>query len=139
MFHLGVLPYGSCQSEERPTPIPAKQVRGRVGRGQYPGTCYLVATPKTSDGEERLAALGCDGGFALAEKDLEIRGAGDLLGATQSGTTKDLKVANILSDVALLTWAKKDATLIIAEDAKLARRPQLRAEIDTALGEDAAA
>lgn len=113
------------------------QVRGRVGRGQHPGTCYLVATPKTSAGEERLAALvASDDGFALAEKDLEIRGAGSVLGAMQSGTTRDLRVANIVQDVELLAAAKADAALIVAEDPRLARRPQLRSEIDLVLGDE---
>jgi len=69
---------------------------------------------------------------------LEIRGAGQILGAMQSGTTRDRGSPHV-KDTELLTWAKEDAAPIISEDTRLARRPQLRAEIYAALGEEAAA
>jgi transcription-repair coupling factor (superfamily II helicase) len=66
------------------------QVRGRVGRSHHRAYCYLIVPPKlTPDAEKRLEALAAveelGAGFALATHDLEIRGAGELLGEDQSG------------------------------------------------------
>lgn len=116
------------------------QLRGRVGRGPFPAVCYLVGSPRTRAGQERLEALcATTDGFVLAEQDLQIRGAGQVLGAMQSGSTRDLKVADILRDTRLLEWAKADAAALVAEDPHLSRRPQLRCEVEAALGEQAAA
>lgn len=113
------------------------QLRGRVGRGQWPGCCYLVADPKTANGKERMKAM-CDtsDGFVLAEMDLEIRGAGRISGSTQSGSGRDLRVANVMADSELLRWAKQDATSIVAGDPHLAAYPTLRAEIEDAVDAD---
>lgn len=65
------------------------QIRGRVGRSELPSSCYLISdTEPESVAAERLQAL-CDtqDGFTLAEKDLELRGPGDLFGDKQSGTS----------------------------------------------------
>lgn len=114
------------------------QLRGRVGRGQWPGTCYLVAQPRTKNGEQRLKALvDSTNGFELAELDLQIRGTGSLLGADQSGAAREMRVADILNDVELVTWAKADAAEVVASDPKLDRHPALRAEIVRALGDEA--
>ena len=62
------------------------QLRGRVGRGADASWCFLVADPTTTDGEARMEAIAAStDGFLLAEKDLEIRGAGEVLGEAQSG------------------------------------------------------
>ncbi len=115
------------------------QLRGRVGRGQHAGTCFLVAQPKTKNGKERIEALcASTDGFKLAEMDLAIRGTGQLLGGAQSGAARDLKVADVLNDTTLVAWAKEDAATIVTQDPLLARRPQLRDEITRALGEEAA-
>lgn len=115
------------------------QLRGRVGRGQWPGTCYLVAQPRTSTGEQRIQALvDSTNGFELSELDLAIRGAGSILGADQSGTARDMRVADILNDVELVNWAKADAKMLTDGDPKLDRSPALRAEFSRALGPDAA-
>jgi ATP-dependent DNA helicase RecG len=96
------------------------QLRGRVGRGGKGGACILIGKPMTPDAEARLAALAASGdGFALAERDLEIRGFGDLLGVRQSGMPP-FKVADLTRDLDLLTLARRDAAAVAAEDPLLA-------------------
>jgi ATP-dependent DNA helicase RecG len=74
------------------------QLRGRVGRGQHPGLCILFGDAN----QPRLRALGEEtDGFRLAEVDLEIRGAGDLLGTRQHGLPT-LRVARLPDDADLL-------------------------------------
>lgn len=112
------------------------QLRGRVGRGDHPGVCLLLADPTTSEGEERLAAMvATNDGFRLAEEDLRIRGQGTVFGTRQSGV-KDLKIADILSDFELLTVARRDAFAMVDSDPTLAGHPQLREEVAAMLGEE---
>ncbi|MFG0298983.1 MAG: ATP-dependent DNA helicase RecG [Phycisphaerales bacterium JB047] len=110
------------------------QLRGRVGRGQKPGVCVLIGNPKTEDGMARLNAMvETTSGFVLAEKDLEIRGAGDVFGTRQSGMMP-FKMADPMKDTELLQMARRDAAEWIAlsptlerpEDT-LARRRMLKA------------
>lgn len=110
------------------------QLRGRVGRGQKPGVCVLIGNPKTEDGVARLNAMvETSSGFILAERDLEIRGAGDVFGTRQSGTPP-FRVADPMRDLELLQMARRDAagwialspTLDRQEDA-VARRRMLKA------------
>jgi ATP-dependent DNA helicase RecG len=88
------------------------QLRGRVGRGAEQSYCLLVSRPReqlTESAKERLEALVATGdGFELAEKDLEIRGEGQLLGTRQSGLS-DLKFTRLRSDRALLEEARDAA------------------------------
>ncbi len=99
----------------------------------------LVGTPKTADAAQRIDALcASTDGFDLAEVDLRIRGWGTLLGASQAGAATELRVADILTDTDLVSWARKDAITILEADPHLARRPGLRDEIRRAVGEDAA-
>ncbi|MBI4390314.1 MAG: ATP-dependent DNA helicase RecG, partial [candidate division NC10 bacterium] len=85
------------------------QLRGRVGRGEDPGTCYLIPGPvPTEGGMARLEALvRAQDGFAVAEADLTLRGGGDLLGTRQAGLPP-LSFAS-LGDAPLLTAAREDA------------------------------
>lgn len=113
------------------------QLRGRVGRGQHPGVCLLLADPTTTEGEERLAAMvGTNDGFRLAEEDLRIRGQGTVFGTRQSGV-KDLKLANILTDFDILVPARHDAFALVDSDTTLSGHPELRAEVQAMLGDDA--
>ncbi len=81
------------------------QLRGRVGRGEHPGLCILFGDPK----QPRLAALAEEtDGFRLAEIDLRIRGAGDLLGTRQHGLPT-LRVARLPDDADLLERTRKRA------------------------------
>ncbi|MDH5526437.1 MAG: ATP-dependent DNA helicase RecG [Nitrospirota bacterium] len=98
------------------------QLRGRVGRGKWPGECLLVASPAVSrDGRERLKALvDSNDGFVIAERDLEIRGPGELFGRRQSGLP-ELKVANLITDAALLSSAREEAARLLDQDPVLSR------------------
>lgn len=114
------------------------QLRGRVGRGKHASTCVLAGEVSTPDGIQRMEALcASTNGFVLSEKDLQIRGHGQVLGSTQAGMS-DLRVASLDRDRDLLAAAKVDADTLVGNDPELARRPGLRAEIDNALGPDAA-
>ncbi|WP_420629394.1 ATP-dependent DNA helicase RecG [Candidatus Leptofilum sp.] len=94
------------------------QFRGRVGRGQYQSYCLLVADSDTPDAEERLSALTqTNDGFALAEKDLEIRGPGEFFGRRQSGLP-ELKLASLL-DMDMLKIAQTEAQTIAEADPNL--------------------
>jgi len=113
------------------------QLRGRVGRGEYPATCLLIADPTTGDAEERIAAMvETTDGFRLAEEDMRIRGQGTVFGARQSGLT-DLRLADLLRDVEMLVAARREAFALVARDPKLANHPELADEVQALLGGDA--
>ena len=90
------------------------QLRGRVGRGAEASTCLLMYRPplgKTA--EARLTKLrDSEDGFEIAEEDLRLRGAGDLLGVQQSGLP-NFAIANLESDGELMRIAQDDARLIL--------------------------
>ena len=96
------------------------QLRGRVGRGNEKSYCILSTKVKLSaDAKQRLKIM-CEtnDGFKIAEKDLEIRGPGDIEGTRQSGLL-NFKLANIIEDRKILEAARLTAEKIIDEDAKL--------------------
>lgn len=100
------------------------QFRGRVGRGKYQSFCFLFTDSTSSTTHKRLKALiKNSNGFELAEKDLEIRGPGELIGVRQSGLP-DLAMAS-LSDAELIKNAREEAEKLIGEDSKLAKYPKL--------------
>ena len=105
------------------------QLRGRVGRGAAASTCILVYTPPLGGpARTRLKALrDTEDGFVLAEQDLTLRGAGDVLGTRQSGLP-DLRLADLAAHQDLLAAASDDARLILARDPglKTARGEALR-------------
>lgn len=89
------------------------QLRGRVGRGHKKSYCILVADPKTDYGKSRLDAIKTTtNGFQLAQKDLELRGSGDLFGEKQSGLPK-FKLGDPIKDLKIMEAAKKEAQLLI--------------------------
>lgn len=97
------------------------QLRGRVGRGEKPGLCVLIADPVTADGEARLeAVVSTDDGFRIAELDMEIRGPGELVGSRQSGLPP-FAVASLPRDFDLLRAARRDAEAWIDSDPTLQR------------------
>ncbi len=94
------------------------QFRGRVGRGEYPSYCLLVADAVTPEAETRLKAVeSTHDGFRLAEEDLKLRGPGEFFGTRQSGLP-DLRVAR-LSDVDSLERARAEALEIFRRDPDL--------------------
>jgi ATP-dependent DNA helicase RecG len=96
------------------------QLRGRVGRGAHPSSCYLVASKLAGDARERLEALvSTSDGFRLSEIDLQIRGAGNMLGREQSGTVSGLKVADLLTDGDIIRSARSAAFDLVKRDPSL--------------------
>jgi ATP-dependent DNA helicase RecG len=99
------------------------QLRGRVGRGAEQSYCLLVSRPReelTDAAVERLEALvATNDGFELAERDLEIRGGGQLLGTRQAGLS-DLRFARLLRDRPLLEQARAAAQTLVDEEGPLA-------------------
>ncbi len=114
------------------------QLRGRIGRGEEPGTCVLLADPTTEDGKRRIDAMvDTEDGFLLAEIDLAIRGQGTVFGERQSGLG-DLRLADIIRDFDLLVAARQEAFAIVADDPSLESAPELRDELQAFLGEEVA-
>lgn len=92
------------------------QLRGRVGRGEHQSYCILLADPKSDEGKERMISMvEMTDGFRLAEKDLELRGAGDFFGKKQSGMP-EFKVADLVHDYRALETARQDAAVLVASN-----------------------
>ena len=106
------------------------QLRGRVGRGSVKSTCLLLyAQPLGETARARLAIMReTEDGFRIAEEDLRLRGAGELLGTRQSGLP-DMRLADLSVHGELLQAARDDARLVIERDPDLesARGTALRA------------
>jgi ATP-dependent DNA helicase RecG len=86
------------------------QLRGRVGRGDKPGFCFLVVDKELApEAHQRLEVIEKNlDGFVIAEEDLKFRGEGDLFGVDQSGTTTTKKLANFLTHTAILEQVVAD-------------------------------
>ena len=96
------------------------QLRGRVGRGSEKSYCILITGSKNSrDARERINIM-CttDNGFIIAEKDLELRGPGDIEGTRQSGAL-NFKIASIVDDKDILEMARFEAEEILTKDIEL--------------------
>lgn len=93
------------------------QLRGRVGRGDKKSSCILLyKAPLSQSGKERLNILReSEDGFLIAEKDWELRGSGDLLGAAQSGLPR-YRLADLDKHRDLLETATQDARLLVRND-----------------------
>ncbi len=96
------------------------QLRGRVGRGAEKSFCILLTGVKVSrEARERIHIMcATNDGFAIAEKDLEIRGPGDIEGTRQSGAL-NFKIASILNDRGILEVARDEAEKLVTEDRDL--------------------
>ncbi len=113
------------------------QLRGRVGRGEGRSYCLLFSRAEPGDpAHARLKALlQTDDGFELADRDLELRGEGHIMGARQAGAS-DLKFARLGRDRAVLLRARELAVELLADDPQL-EAPQhlpLRAAVGEAFG-----
>ena len=104
------------------------QLRGRIGRGDRASTCLLLyADPLGQTAKARLTAMReTQDGFKIAEEDLTLRGAGEVLGTKQSGV-QEFKIADLATDRDLLTMAQNDAKYILNID------PELKTERGKAL------
>jgi ATP-dependent DNA helicase RecG len=93
------------------------QLRGRIGRGEDKSTCLLLfGAPLTRNARERLKILReTEDGFRIAEEDLRLRGAGEILGTRQSGLP-GFRIADIAAHGELMETARDDAALILAND-----------------------
>jgi len=96
------------------------QLRGRIGRGDQPSTCILLYQPPLGEvARQRLAILReTDDGFRIAEEDLRLRGAGEVLGTRQSGLPV-LRLADLAQHEELVAIAHDDARLILDRDPDL--------------------
>ena len=96
------------------------QLRGRVGRGSEKSYCILLTSQKlTNEAKERLKIMtATNNGFQIAEKDLELRGPGEIEGTRQSGAL-NLKLADLIKDKAILEEAKNAAEAIVTHDPEL--------------------
>lgn len=96
------------------------QLRGRVGRGAEKSYCILLTGKKLGNvARERMKIMtSTNNGFVIAEKDLELRGPGDIEGTRQSGVV-DFKLANIVNDRAMVDAAKKMTEEILTDDPDL--------------------
>jgi len=97
------------------------QLRGRIGRGTEPSTCYLIPRGKLSDEARRRldAVASSDDGFELAEVDLDIRGPGEFFGTKQSGLP-EFRLAHVVRDAAILAAAREEAFALVERDFDLA-------------------
>ena len=86
------------------------QLRGRVGRGDKPGFCFLVLDKElTPESYHRLEVIEKNlDGFVIAEEDLKFRGEGDLFGVDQSGSVSSKKLANFITHSDILEQVVKD-------------------------------
>ena len=97
------------------------QLRGRVGRGQYQSYCILVPQHAGSVAKERMDII-CStrDGFKIGERDMQLRGPGEILGTRQSGEL-ELKAGDIFKDRSILYWAIEDRDEILMQDPGLSR------------------
>lgn len=113
------------------------QLRGRIGRGDVPGLCLLVTAAEAgTPARERVEAVAATlDGFELAQKDLELRQEGDVLGSVQSGRRSSLRLLRVVKDGDLILEARSIAEQVLAEDPTLLRHPALRGALERRLDE----
>lgn len=94
------------------------QLRGRVARGALQGICAAVTGGGSGEHPRVDAFVATTDGFRLAERDLELRGPGDLVGTRQSGVPP-LYLADLLRDTAVVAEARRDALAMFQRDPEL--------------------
>ena len=113
------------------------QLRGRVGRGGVPGLCLMVTQAEVETlARERVEVVASTlDGFELAQKDLELRQEGDVLGSTQSGGRSSLRLLRVAKDGVLITEARAIAQVVLADDPELLAHQALRTALARRLDE----
>ena len=105
------------------------QLRGRVGRGSRQSFCIFYGADRGAEARERLSTLvHTNDGFVIAQKDLEMRGAGDFFGTRQHGLPP-MKMANLAGDTRLLEQARQEADALLEQDPELEGQPLLKAKV----------
>lgn len=114
------------------------QLRGRVGRSSTPSVCLLVSAPTENPvTKERLEAIaGTTDGFVLAQKDLELRKEGDVLGQAQAGHVSGLRFLSVIKDEAIIAGARQAGLQLLEEDPALSSAPGLRNAVLDRSGHD---
>jgi ATP-dependent DNA helicase RecG len=117
------------------------QLRGRVGRGSAASWCLLHTTAELgTPARDRVDAVAATlDGAALARVDLEQRREGDVLGASQSGRGRKVRLLDLLEHEAVIRAARQEAVALVAADPTLSRHPALSRAIRAALDETDAA
>ena len=117
------------------------QLRGRVGRGTVPGLCLFVTRAEEGTiSRERVDAVASTlDGFELAQKDLELRQEGDVLGSIQSGGRSSLRLLRVAKDGDLISDARMLAAGVLESDPTLTNHPALREALARRLDETEAA
>ena len=111
------------------------QLRGRVGRSDYPGRCFLMGGAPTAEAEERLRAIvRTTDGFELAEVDLDLRGEGTVMGERQKGRN-DLRLASLRRDREWVEAAREVALVLTGDAGGMMDYPDLADEVRLFLGE----
>lgn len=104
------------------------QLRGRVGRGGTDSWAFLVSrAPAESPAAERLEVIrSTTDGATIAEADIQLRGAGDVLGEAQSGGRSSLKLLRVVTDAKMITQARQEAADLLESD------PDLKGQVELA-------
>lgn len=109
------------------------QLRGRIGRGTKPGLCLAVTGVASGTlAHDRVEAfVSTTDGFELAEKDLELRSEGDVLGASQSGGQSHLRFLSVVRDAPTIEVAREASRALVHDDPDLTLHPELAAAVAT--------
>jgi ATP-dependent DNA helicase RecG len=119
------------------------QLRGRIGRSELPSVCFLVTSKETAkhkitpQGKARVKTIVESGdGFDIANADIDIRGEGDIIGATQAGINSSLKLLRVRDDAEIIELANTLAGATLESDAYLDKNIGLKFAVLEELGED---
>jgi ATP-dependent DNA helicase RecG len=111
------------------------QLRGRIGRGSHASTCLLFTSALEEAEDETMtrqrleAVASTTDGFELAQKDLELRGTGTIMGERQAGFS-DLRLTHLLRDIEVLKQARDEAFALVDADPDLSGHPLIRQEME---------
>ena len=105
------------------------QLRGRVGRGKFRGTCIFITKGDAKENARLQVMCKTRDGFKISEEDLKLRGPGDFLGNRQHGLP-EFKIADIFADTEVLELSRTAAEQLLGEDRNLEKYPALIEKIE---------